>query len=99
MFRLRQNVLWWLALAKIIRADLSLFPLCCRNVWSSISDSGWALEVLGCGCTSWIVLFRMPDKFMAVMLSLMSVSVSMFSSRRLVLNVVGCLHVCVTFTC
>ena len=47
--------------------------------------------MLGCGSGSLIVLFMIPDRFMAVTLSLMSVSVSMFSSRRLVSDEVGCL--------
>ena len=94
VLRLRQvsmNALWWLALARIIRADFSLFPFCSKKTWLLVPCSAWAPEVLGCGSGSLIVLFRIPDRLMAVTLSLMSVSVSILSSRRLVSDVVGCL--------
>ena len=94
VLRLRQvsmNALWWLALARIIRADFSLFPFCSKKTWLLVLGSEWAPEVLGCGSDSLIVLFRIPDRLMAVTLSLISASVSILSSRRLVSDVVGCL--------
>ena len=61
----------------------------------------------GCGSGSLIALFRIPDRFMAVTLSLMLMSplVSILSSRRLVSDVVGCLSMscsvgsCVCWLC
>lgn len=108
VLRLRQvsmNALWWLALARIIRADFCLFPFCSRKLWLLVPGSVWAPEVLGCGSGSLIVLFKIPDRLMAVTLSLISVSVSILSSRRLVSDVVGCLSMsrlvgsCVCWLC
>ena len=60
--------------------------------------------MLGCGSGAFIVLFRIPDRLMAVTLSLISASIFSLSSR-LVSDVVGCLSIshsvgsCVCWLC
>ena len=83
------KVLWWLALAITIRADFSLLPLDSRNAGPSVSI---LVCEFGFGVAWCIVLFNIPDRFISVTLVLSlrgSRFVSMFSSRRLVSDVVG----------
>ena len=58
------NALWWLAFAITIRADFSLLPLDSMKGSPSYSYSIGIWEFC-LGVVSCIVLFRIPDKFMA----------------------------------
>ena len=69
VFLMRQvsiNALWWLALAMIISAAFTLFPLASMKVEICVPSA----VGVSCCVSGLIVLFKIPDRFICVTLSI-----------------------------